>query len=348
MIYTLLLAILSLLAPVNRSPQTQVSPDKTVSVIGVGDLMLGSHYPSRSYLPPNDGKDLLTAVAPFLESADVTFGNLEGALLNEGPTTKNCNDPSKCYAFKMPEHYVNYLKESGFDMVSIANNHVGDFGNRGRDRTKAKLDEAGIVAAGLLEYPTAIIERNGVKYGLAAFAPNTGTCDLRQIEKAAETVRNLSSQVDIVIVSFHGGAEGSSHQRVPKRTEHFYGENRGDVHEFSHAMVDAGADVVFGHGPHVVRAVEVYKDRFIAYSLGNFCTYARFNLRGPNGLAPIVKVFMKPDGRFIEAEVLSAKQEGEGGPFPDKSHEAFHKIKELTDLDFPGHGLRFKAPYIRR
>lgn len=342
----LLLALNLILSQPTSSTPPQDDQD-TVSVIGVGDVMLGTHYPDKSYLPPNDGKDILEPVKNFLRSADVTFGNLEGALLDEGGTVKECNDPSKCYAFKMPEHYAQYLRDAGFDMMSMANNHSGDFGAVGRKHTKESLDRYGIASAGLLEYPTTMVAAKGVSYGLVAFAPNSGTCDIRDIEGAAKLVRELAGKVDIVVVSFHGGAEGSSHQHVTKKTETFYGENRGNVYAFAHAMIDAGADVVFGSGPHVVRAVEVYKGRFIAYSLGNFCTYSRFNLDGPNSLAPAVKVRMQKDGTFVEAEVLSAKQVGEGGPQIDVTNGAFNKIKELTNQDLPGNGLIFDVPYIR-
>ncbi len=107
--------------------------------------------------------------------------------------------------------------------------------------------------------------------------------------EAEEIVRHLADTCDIVIVSFHGGAEGANYQHVTKDYEMYYTENRGNVYSFAHRMIDAGADVIFGHGPHITRAVEVYNERFIAYSLGNFCTYGRFNLSGPNGIAPVIK-----------------------------------------------------------
>ena len=118
----------------------------------------------------------------------------------------------------------------------------------------------------------------------------------------------LADTCDIVIVSFHGGAEGADFQHVPKTNEMFHGENRGDVYNFAHTMIDNGADVVFGHGPHVTRAIEVYKDRFISYSLGNFCTYGRFNLAGPNGLAPIVKINVDTSGRFLSGRIIPVYQ----------------------------------------
>ena len=78
-----------------------------------------------------------------------------------------------------------------------------------------------------------------------------------------------------------------------KKQKFFYGENRGDVHHFARSVVDAGADIVLGHGPHVTRAVEVYKNKFIAYSLGNFNTYGRFSLTGDKGIAPLLDIKLK-------------------------------------------------------
>ncbi|MEO1714772.1 MAG: CapA family protein, partial [Bacteroidota bacterium] len=187
----------------------------------------------------------------------------------------------------------------------------------------------------------AVIERNGVKYGMAAFSPNRGTCNIRSISRAKEIVRQLHEKCDIVIVSFHGGAEGAKNQRVTKATEYYYGEDRGNVHTFSHAVIDAGADIVFGHGPHVTRSMELYKGRIIAYSLGNFCTYGRFNLRGPAGIAPLLKVFVDPEGKFLHGEIVSTYQMKSHGPKIDPENRALKKLQELTKLDFPDGQLHF-------
>ena len=313
----------------------------TFAVIGVGDLMLGTNYPSSAYLPPKRGATMLAQVWELLRTADVTFGNLEGTILDEGGTPKRCNNPDACYVFRSPEHYVRHFVQAGFDFLSIANNHSGDFGAAGRKRTKAVLRDAGIAFAGLAgsdEY--AIIERNGLKYGMAAFSPNRGTCSIHNYEKARSIVSELEERCDVVIVSFHGGAEGSKHQHVPRRTETYYGENRGDVYKFAHAMVDAGADIIFGHGPHVTRAMELYKDRLICYSLGNFCTYGRFNLRGEAGIAPMVKVEIDRSGRFLGGFVTSIYQTKTTGPREDPRGRAVRTLKRLTKADFPETPLR--------
>jgi poly-gamma-glutamate capsule biosynthesis protein CapA/YwtB (metallophosphatase superfamily) len=143
----------------------------------------------------------------------------------------------------------------------------------------------------------------------------------------------------VVIISFHGGGEGKEHEHVIRGDEEYLGTNRGSVYRFSHEVVDAGADVVFGHGPHVTRAVELYAGRLICYSLGNFATYRRFNLSGPNGIAPVIKVYTDRQGRFLSGEVIAVHQPGEGGPRPDPSGRAIHKIKALSETDFPDQGL---------
>ena len=307
----------------------------TITIIGVGDIMMGTNYPDPSYLPPSSGERLLEQVDTILQNADVTFGNLEGVVLNEGGDAKYCKDPKVCYIFRSPEFIAGNLVKAGFDVMSTANNHAGDFGNPGRKNTMRVLDSLNIKHAGLLSNPYTTFEKEGMRYGFAAFAPNTGTVSINDIDNAVKIVAHLDSISDIVIVSFHGGAEGSKYQNVPRKNEYFYGENRGNVYAFAHKVIDAGADVVFGHGPHVTRAVEVYNKKFIAYSLGNFCTYARFNLRGDNGLAPIIKVFTDSEGSFLKAEVTPIIQISPGGPRIDPQKRVITKLQQLTEKDFP-------------
>jgi len=316
-------------------PDTSV-PQRKIEITGVGDIMFGTSYPSRRYLPPHDNPLLLIeTLIDTLSGSDITFGNIEGAFLDEGEAAKKCRDTTICYLFRMPEKYVAALSAAGFDMLSLANNHFGDFGLPARNRTMQLLDSSGISYGGLIEYPWSIVKKDTLLYGFCAFAPNAGTVSINDTIKAAEIVRYLSDTCDIVIVSFHGGAEGSAFQRVPKTDEIFHGENRGNVHSFAHCMIDNGADVVFGHGPHVTRAVEVYNERFISYSLGNFCTYGRFNLSGPNGIAPVIKVYTDASGRFLSGRIIPVYQRWEGGVRIDSNRRVIAKIKDLMALDFP-------------
>ncbi len=312
----------------------------TLTIIGVGDIMPGTNFPSADYLPPNKGQDIFTPLAPILKNADITIGNLEGCLLNAGGTVKKCQDTTKCYAFRIPTYFAEITKEAGFDVVNLANNHSGDFGSIGRNSTRKTLDSVGIRYAGLNSCPSLIFEQNGLRIGFCGFSPFVGTPDILNTDTIRAVIRALDSLCDIVIVAMHAGAEGSKFTHVTKQSELFYDEDRGNVYAFAHLAVDCGADVVLGHGPHVTRAVELYKDRFIAYSLGNFCTYARFNLKGENGVAPLIKISVTKEGAFLKAQVFSIKQIGEGGPLIDEAATALQQIIALSRSDFPDGLLR--------
>lgn len=329
----------------NSKPAQNISLAKeidTISIVAVGDIMLGSAYPSKNNLPPDDAKNSFNAVADYLKG-DIVFGNLEGVFLNNGNSTK-CKslNSNSCYAFRMPERYARIIKKAGFNVLSIANNHVGDFDNRGRKNTARILDSVEINYAGQLDKPFDIFEINKIKYAFCAFAPNENTVSIKDIDHAKDLVKDLKKRVDIVIVSFHGGGEGAKFEHVTRKTEMFYNENRGNVYAFAHAVIDAGADVVLGHGPHVTRAVEVYKNKFIAYSLGNFCTYGMFSLNGPNGIAPLLQLKINGKGDFIYADVISVKQDKINQLTIDNEFTAFKKMKKLTEVDFPENYLKFE------
>lgn len=316
----------------------------TLCVIATGDIMLGTAYPSRSYLPPGeDCSPLLRPVHHLLQSGDLLFGNLEGGLGDGGGTPKRCKDTTMCYVFRMPSRFGQCLVDAGYDLLSVANNHVNDFGVEGRQITARILDSLGLHYAGFISHPYTLFDKGGVRYGFAAFAPNKGCMDMKDYAGAEAIVRHLDSLADVVIISFHGGAEGREHQHMVRGDEVYLGYNRGSVYRFSHRMVDAGADLVFGHGPHVTRAMELYQDRIICYSLGNFATYRRFNLSGPNGIAPIVKVQVDRQGRFLGGKVEAIYQAGEGGPRPDPRGRAIQKIKFLSESDFPESELKIDA-----
>ena len=319
----------------NNAVEEKAKLDQRISIIGVGDMMLGSNYPNKSSLPTNDA-NILADVSEYLKDADLTFGNLEGTLFDIGGIAKICGNPANCYVFRTPSKYGKYFVEAGFDVLSIANNHSGDFGAEGRKKTKETLNSLGIKYAGLLDTDeTSIFEKGGVTYGFVAFAPNNGTVKLNDIPRAKQLVSDLKNKVDVVIVSFHGGGEGDAYQHMTRKDEFYFGENRGNVYEFSHSVVDAGADIVFGHGPHVTRAFELYKGKFIAYSLGNFATYGKFSLSGAKGIAPILKVVVNGKGDFMEGSIVSTFQTKNAGPKKDPSNRALQKVISLTKSDFP-------------
>lgn len=313
----------------------------TIHIVAVGDIMLGSAFPSKNNLPPDDGTNSFNAVAHLLKG-DIVFGNLEGCFLDDGKSTKCKDDTYRCFAFRMPNRYAPIIKNARFNLLSLANNHIGDFGAAGRKNTTRLLDSLQIHYAGQLQKPFDLFEIGGVKYGFIAFAPNLNTVDIRNIKAAKQQVAKLKTLADIVLVSFHGGGEGLKFEHVTRETEVYYEEDRGNVYEFAHAVIDAGADLVLGHGPHVTRAVEVYKNKLIAYSLGNFCTYGMFNLQGANGIAPLLQIKLNTKGDFIYADVISVKQHKIKRLTIDENHGAFKKIAYLTDTDFNGHRLTFE------
>ncbi|MCL2282933.1 MAG: CapA family protein [Fibromonadales bacterium] len=321
---------------------TAFAAKDTVSFIAVGDIMMGMNYPeNEQYLPPQDGKLTFAEVQHILRDADITMGNLEAVLLDSGGNPKKCIDLKYCYTFRTPERYVNLLVDAGFDLVSIANNHSGDFGEPGRKRTQEVLKKAGIGFAGHKETAeTYVFEKDGIRYGFVAFAPNTGTVHLHDTARAKQLISELKAKSDIVIVSMHIGAEYVTN--ITRKYETYIGENRGNPYAFVRMAIDAGADVVFGHGPHVPRAFDLYKGKFIAYSLGNFATNANMRITGLSGHAPIVKIKTDSKGNFIEGELFSVIQQGEKGsrrPFLDPTGACIQNIKELTETDFPETGI---------
>jgi poly-gamma-glutamate capsule biosynthesis protein CapA/YwtB (metallophosphatase superfamily) len=310
-----------------------------LTVAAVGDIMLGTDFP-EDRLPEHDGRGLLAEVAPTLRAADVAFGNLEGVLMDGGEPVKVCKDPKVCFLFRSPTRYARTLKEAGFDVMSLANNHARDFGETGRSSSMTALDEAAIWHSGRVG-DVAEWEQGGRRVALIAFSFTSGSHPLNDTAGARALVAELAPRNDIVIVSFHGGAEGGDATRVPFTTERFFDEDRGNVVEFARAVVEAGADLVLGHGPHVARAIEVYRDRLIAYSLGNFATYFGISVEGLKGVAPILEATVDCEGRLLQGRIVSAIQVRPDGVRLDAQQRAFHLIRDMTALDLSGGGLLF-------
>ncbi len=322
------------------------SPSDLIMIAAVGDIMLGSTSINDTFLPPKDGRDMLTAFTPVLSAADIAFGNLEGPMI-DGGTTSKCPpvkppkegeepEPIRCFAFRVPTRYGKYLKDAGFDVLSLANNHAFDFGDQGRISTRRVLDNLGIKHAGSdkAQYSTTILEAKGKKIAFVGFAHNAIVPNVNDLAYARQLVAAAAKKADIVVVSFHGGAEGSTAQNVPKQTELFVGEKRGNLPLFARTVIDAGADLVLGHGPHVLRGMEIYKERLVVYSMGNFATYGMFNLKGPQGLTGVFEVSLDMDGKFAGGKIHAGKQEGRGIPVIDPTGEAVRKIRTLSQSDF--------------
>ncbi len=303
----------------------------SLSIIVVGDIMMGSTYPQKN-LPPDNGTALFADVASILQSADLALGNLEGPLLTGGICQKEVKK-GMSYAFRTPPNFAQDLTAAGFDFLNLANNHMNDFGDGGIESTIEALAENGIECGGPAG-KSGLFEIKGSNIAIVCFATSPGTNSLLDIEQAQAIVAEQARKSQIVIVSFHGGGEGINFIHTKDAPEYFLGAARGNVVGFAHAVIDSGADFVWGHGPHVPRALEIYKERLIAYSLGNFFTWG-FNLNDERGLAPMLKVTLDSVGTFLRGRIFSALQETHTFLGIDPLNRAAKVIKRLSEVDFP-------------
>lgn len=304
-----------------------------LSISAVGDVMMGSAYPV-AVLPPNDGVSLFENVKEHLKG-DIVIGNLEGPLVDGGEPQKcrrNGAVSRNCYEFSMPTRYAQHLSNAGFNVMNIANNHSHDFGEHGIIRTLETLAKAGIAVTGCGRIGRFRIgDRNVAVLGFTFSAPSSEWGSVLNMDRAKRIIRSAKEENHIVVVSFHGGAEGKSALHVTGLNEIFAGEHRGNVKQFARGAIDAGADLVIGHGPHVVRAMEVYGNKLIAYSLGNFLTYGMFNLKGPNGVGAILRAKIDHEnGNFVSGQIVPVLLKQGGLPSLDEEKTAVKLIRTLT------------------
>ena len=314
-----------------------------IKIKAVGDIMLGSVTP-KEVLPSDNGNEFVKSAANLLDGADIVFGNLEGSFIKDEMEPQKCSESSRkretCYEFGMPDYLAVSLKELGFNVMNQDNNHSEDYGYEGYLFTQEKLEELNIKfmpKKGLAEFNI-----NNVRIAIAAFGYSENSHNISDLENAKIIINRLNDKYDIIIVSFHGGAEGRDAFHIKDSTESYLGENRGNVIAFAHTVIDAGADMVIGHGPHVLRAMEIYKNKLIAYSLGNFLTYGNMNISGINGVNIILQAELENNtGNFLRGKLISIQQFGNGIPSLDETNEGFHLIKNLTSEDVPKPYLLF-------
>jgi hypothetical protein len=316
-------------------------PDATVTIAAVGDIVMGT----GSNLPPAGGRTFFDAVDQAL-AAKVVLGNLEGTL-SRGGTSKCGSGRPNCYAFQTPPSYARWLKRAGFTVLNLANNHAYDYGQTGLEQTLKALNKQRLKHTGR-PGEIAYQDVGPVRVALVGFSSYPWAQSLLDIPAAKRFVRKAAANADLVVVTFHGGAEGADKAHVPRGTEYFLGENRGNLRTFSHAVVDAGADLVVGHGPHVLRGMEFYKGRLIAYSMGNFGGYGVFSLSGPLGVSGILKVTLKADGTWGQGRLVATRLVGEGVPALDPSESAHGMVRELSRADFGARGVRVTPTGVLR
>ncbi|MET0419763.1 MAG: CapA family protein, partial [Actinoplanes sp.] len=296
-----------------------------------GDIMM-SNAPSR--MPPNDGEGFFNAVKDGL-SSDFVMGNLEQPLSEDTGASKCGSPPSpNCFAFRSPPSYAKHLADAGFRLVTTANNHSKDMGTAGARNTRAALDEAGVKYTGNADEIT-VVEVKGIKVAVVGFSSYAGANNLNDLDASRAVVAAAAEEADVVVVQVHMGAEGSNRQHVKPGNEIFHGENRGDPMKFSRAVIDAGADVVIGHGPHVLRGMEFYQGKLIAYSLGNFAGGGRTLSRsGVLKYGGIVHVTLTKDGTFTAGKFVSTYMNSSGLPTRDADGQGLKLVAQLSATDF--------------
>jgi hypothetical protein len=302
-------------------------PPRRVTIVAVGDIVMGS----APRLPADGGSTFFGEVESEL-AGDVVLGNLEGVLSSEAGSDCAAAEAS-CSSYRLPPSYAGWLKRAGFTTLNLANDHAFDLGRDGLRETVRTLGRAALLHTGR---PGEIAyQRVGdLTVAVVGFAPYRWAQSLTDIAAAARLVHEADESADVVIATFHGGAEGPGEQRVAPGSEVVGGKDLGDAVTFAHAVVDAGADLVVGHGPRVLRGMEWYEGRLIAYSLGSFAGYAVRPLDGPLGVGAILRLTLRGDGRFESGILVPTRLAGKGLPELDPDEQAHATVRELSRLDF--------------
>ena len=233
----------------------EVSESRTVTVSTVGDCTLGTDESFNTstnfnaYEAMNGTSYFFQNVRSILEADDATFANFEGTL-----TTETARE-SKEYAFKGDPSYTQILTDGSIDVVTLANNHSSDYGAKSLTDTEEALDAAGIDYC--IGDKIAVKEVNGISTAfIGIYVLNDGMAREEQVKQTIAAAKQQGAK--LVIVAFHWGTEKATE---PDETQK----------SLAHTAIDCGADLVVGHHPHVLQAIEYYKGKYIAYSLGNFC-----------------------------------------------------------------------------
>ena len=327
-----------------------IAEEPYLTISAGGDTLL-ANAPSQS-IPVNN---MLAPIAHIMNNTDFTFLNYEGTLCDLNLKSHKCTNvkPGQlCYAFRSPTKFANDLAEVGVDIVNIANNHIFDYGHACANQTKESLEAAGIIPFGLMnkheplpDHTVVFVPHKGEKILFLGFHYSDAwnrLISINDVNTVRDLIRKYRDQAKLIVVSFHAGAEGAAYTKTPQGAEIYKGENRGNSRQFARIAIDEGADLVLGHGPHVLRGMEIYNNRLIVYSLGNFATFDLFNLKVPNNIGALVDVALNAEGEFISGKINSLRQ----GWLVESNHRqgayveidntmgALNLFKKLSEQDF--------------
>ena len=280
----------------------KLDPAKLRTIVATGDVIPGRRVDQQIRLRDNDFAYPLSGTADILRQADLTAVNLEAPLIEDCPPHEEgltfCGQPG----------FAGALADAGVDVATLENNHIGNYGQDGIDATKDLLTAEGIAWADA--FAPAVREVRGLRFAFVAFNGVGGSFDRELIQRQIAAVRE---QADVVIAAFHWGAE---YVAIPEAAPGIAEDNPVEI---AHLAVDAGADLIIGNHPHWVQAVEVYKDRLIAYAHGNFILDQMWSRETTIG---VIGRYTFYETKLVDADFLPVVIENSARPRPLEGTEA--------------------------
>jgi hypothetical protein len=327
------------------APTTTAPPRTplTVTLVAGGDIALAGE--------PNGA--LFARIRRFLQPADLAVANLEGTLATGGSPRCVADANAGCFTFRASPRWAATLRKSGFTALNVANNHALDYGQDAQAETLASLRREHVAVDGLPGQIT-YVEAGRVRVALVGCAPYRWAQNLLDLPGTAQLVRRASRHADIVVVYMHAGAEGSAADHVSGSAESYLGEPRGNPAGFAHAMIDAGADLVLASGPHVLRGMEWYRGRLIAYSLGNLASSHTLSSAGMLAQSALLRVTLDVHGRFVAGSLIPLRLDVWGTPAFDPGRASLGLVRSLSRTDFAASaalidgGGKLTTPALRR
>ncbi|HEX6389798.1 MAG TPA: CapA family protein [Solirubrobacteraceae bacterium] len=325
-----LVALACALAALPATAQAaQLPVGRPVTIAWGGDTTLGSSYG----VPGDNGFAALAGVAGLLRAADISAINVEGTFGSGGASKCGGGQSPTCFAFQAPARNASALRRAGVDVANLANNHAFDFGATGMGQTVRALRANKVRVTGRPGEIT-VLSVPGARVAFVGFASYRWSAPLNDHARVRALCREASKRANVVVAFFHGGAEGADRTHVPRGNEHYLGEDRGDLRTFARAAIDGGADLVLGSGPHVLRGMERYHKRLIAYSLGNLAGFHNFATGGVLARSGIVRVTIGSGGELMGGRFESLALDGAGIPRRDASGASAQMVSSLSREDF--------------
>jgi Bacterial capsule synthesis protein PGA_cap len=318
-------------APRFALPRPTVSLRGSFTLVAGGDVALAGDPNAATF----------AAVRRFLRGADLAVANLEGTLATAGSSRclAGSGATTGCFAFRASPGWALVLKRVGLTALNVANNHALDYGPEGQNETLAALRSEQLAYHGLPGQIT-YLRVDAVRVAVIGCAPYSWAQDLRDVAGSQALVRRAARHAQVVIVYMHAGAEGADAAHVSDRDETYLGERRGNPVAFAHAMINAGADLVLSSGPHVLRAMEWYRERLIAYSLGNLAGSHTLSTAGVLADSALLRVTLDARGRFIAGSLIPLRLDGFGTPSRDPARASLGLVRSLSREDFPRSAVR--------